>query len=395
MIWFDTPGGMTRDETRDFVRQLRQLQPDCLFSSRVGQGMGDYKDYGDSEVPPGPMKGPWESIYTHNDTWGYISHDFNFKSPTEIIQLLATVASRGGNLMLNISPDGQGRIAAYTTKFLKAVGGWLNTNGESIYGTTAGFVPDQPWGVTTAKPGRLYLQLFNRPENDQVLVPGCDVQVTRVYALEDHKPLPYARHGKDLLIDLSTLRKESGDPYSSGTGSKVNSCPSRVIVVAYQGREPAYASNAPSVISGGYGEIRIPVSRAALKGQALAETLTYSHYFGDWKHTLCITGLKDTSDQIIFNVRFTDPGDYRLVLEYSCGSASEGQEGNLEIGGRLYWFRTLLTGEFNKKKPLMFIRHPVAIYSIRHPGTYQIKIQPVKSGRELFKLKSLIAIPIR
>ena len=30
---------------------------------------------------------------THNDSWGYIAHDMNFKSPGEIIQLLAEVAS--------------------------------------------------------------------------------------------------------------------------------------------------------------------------------------------------------------------------------------------------------------------------------------------------------------
>ncbi|WP_197739863.1 alpha-L-fucosidase [Pedobacter sp. BS3] len=108
ILWFDTPGGMSKEQTQALVNELRQLQPQCLFSSRVGQGLGDYRDYGDSEVPPAPIRGAWESIYTHNDSWGYIKHDMNFKTPAEIIHLLADVASKGGNLMLNIGSGRRG-----------------------------------------------------------------------------------------------------------------------------------------------------------------------------------------------------------------------------------------------------------------------------------------------
>lgn len=88
-IWFDMPGGLSYDQTKVLIDSLRMIQPNCLFSSRVGQGLGDYRDFGDSEVPARPIHGAWESIYTHNDSWGYISHDMNFKSPKQIIQLLA------------------------------------------------------------------------------------------------------------------------------------------------------------------------------------------------------------------------------------------------------------------------------------------------------------------
>lgn len=46
----------------------------------------------------------------------------NFKSSGEIIQLLAEVASKGRNLMLNVGPDGKGAIPAYSRKYLLEVG---------------------------------------------------------------------------------------------------------------------------------------------------------------------------------------------------------------------------------------------------------------------------------
>lgn len=84
--------------------------------------MSDYRDFSDSEVSARPIHGAWESIYTQNNSWEYIAHDMNFKSSGEIIQLLAEVASKGRNLMLNVGPDGKGAIPAYSRKYLLEVG---------------------------------------------------------------------------------------------------------------------------------------------------------------------------------------------------------------------------------------------------------------------------------
>ena len=42
LVWFDMPGGMNRDETVAFMDEVRHLQPECLISSRVGNGFGDF-----------------------------------------------------------------------------------------------------------------------------------------------------------------------------------------------------------------------------------------------------------------------------------------------------------------------------------------------------------------
>ncbi|HEX5554184.1 MAG TPA: alpha-L-fucosidase, partial [Chitinophagaceae bacterium] len=191
IVWFDMPGGLDKEQTLQMIDSLRLLQPDCLFSSRVGHGLGDYRDFGDSEVPTVPVKEAWEAIFTDNDTWGYIAKDKNFKSSEDIIHLLANVASKGGNLMLNVGPDGKGRFPPDEVKYLLKTGNWLKKYGESIYGTTYGLIPPQPWGVTTSKPGKLYLHIFQAPNDGMLHVPFITATVTHVRLLGTDEQLSW------------------------------------------------------------------------------------------------------------------------------------------------------------------------------------------------------------
>ncbi|MCD2425763.1 alpha-L-fucosidase [Niabella pedocola] len=381
IVWFDTPGGMTKEQTQAFIDELRVLQPQSLFSSRVGQGLGDYKDFGDSEVPPVPIKGAWESIYTHNDSWGYIAHDMNFKSAHEIIRLLSNVASKGGNLMLNVGPDGKGNIPYYSIKYLKETGVWLQKNGESIYASTAGWIPAQPWGVTTSKPGKLFLHVWDRPENELLLVPGFSNAITKVYALTDKKPLSFQQRDGDLIVNMNALPETH--------------TPDKVLVVEYKGTPPAYNAAAPVTVSAQYAANNVEAIFAKTGGASKIESLTYSHYFGDWKHTTCVTGMQSPEDAATFTVRIADPGDYKLILEYACPQESAKQEGRLEVDGETYMFRTLRTSEFDKSAPLLFIKHPVTIFRAKKAGVYTIRVSPYRQGKELFKLKGMIAEPLK
>lgn len=381
IVWFDTPGGLSKEQTQQFVDGLRQLQPNSLFSSRVGHGLGDYKDYGDSEMPPVPMAGAWESIYTHNDSWGYIKHDMNFKTPDVIVRLLAEAASKGGNLMLNVGPDGSGRIPEYSIKFLRETGKWLEVNGESIYATTQGLIPQQPWGVSTSKPGKQYLHVWHRPANGQLVVPGFDADVIKIYALADRKAVSWQRKSGDIVIELPAIA-----PTAINT----------VFVMEYRGKVPVYPSGAPITVSAQFPENEVAAAFAKTQGNTKIASLTYSHYYGDWKHTTCITGIKNPStDQAQFTVRVLEPGDYQVVLVYACEPASANQEGVLMVDNQTFYFRTLRTSDYNKKFPLPFIQHTVATLSVRKTGIHTLTIKPAKNNNELFKLKSIIVKPVR
>ncbi len=379
IVWFDTPGGMNKEQTQAFVNELRVLQPRTLFSSRVGQGLGDYKDFGDSEVPTTPIKGAWESIYTHNDSWGYIRHDMNFKSSREIIRLLANVASKGGNLMLNVGPDGEGNIPEYSVKFLKQTGKWLQANGESIYASTAGLIPAQPWGVSTSKPGKQYLHVMVRPKNGKLLIPNFTANIKKAYALADSKPLTFSKVGDDVWINLPVFAPDA-----------VNA----VFVVEYTGTIPEYNLQTPLTVSTQYNENSVDAIFAKLSGNSKVGSLTYSHYFGDWKHTTCVTNMKDSTDRADFAINVAEAGDYHVVLEYSCPPESAKLEGAMRVNGQEFLFRTLRTSEFDKNAPLPFIRHTVATTTFAKPGLYTIALRPLQNGKELFKLKTIILEPV-
>jgi alpha-L-fucosidase len=63
----------------------------------------------------------------------------------------------------------------------------MKINSESIYGTTASPLGEVPWGRCTAKPGKLYLHVFDWPTNGRLDVPGLQHNVQKAYLLADKK----------------------------------------------------------------------------------------------------------------------------------------------------------------------------------------------------------------
>jgi alpha-L-fucosidase len=79
----------------------------------------------------------WQVDDALGSTWGY-TEDMSVRPPESVICELMELASMGGNLLLNISPMGDGSIPEIQQHTLLAVGEWLKVNGEAIYGS-------RPW----------------------------------------------------------------------------------------------------------------------------------------------------------------------------------------------------------------------------------------------------------
>jgi alpha-L-fucosidase len=137
-----------------------------------------------------------------NDTWGYKSDDNNWKSSEDLLHKLVDIASKGGNFLLNVGPTAEGLIPAPSVERLAAIGEWMKVNSESIYATTASPLGKVPWGRCTAKPGKLYLHVFDWPANGKLEVAGLKNEVQKAYLLADKKEakLPVEPQGNEKVI---------------------------------------------------------------------------------------------------------------------------------------------------------------------------------------------------
>ena len=201
LIWFDTPKGITAEQSESLVELVHELQPDCLVSGRVGNRVGDYASAGDNRIPDQAVEMDWETPATINDTWGYKVNDHNWKSTEDLIHKLVDIVSKGGNYLLNVGPTAEGVIPQPSVERLLAMGRWLDVNGEAVYGTRPGPIQGVDWCRSTVKPGRLLLHVFNWPTNGEIAIPAGAVGPARAYLLADPSvTLPIERYGDTLLI---------------------------------------------------------------------------------------------------------------------------------------------------------------------------------------------------
>jgi alpha-L-fucosidase len=199
IIWWDTPRNMTKERAEKFLPVLSKY-PNLITNDRLGEeGFKGDTETPEQSIPATGIPGRhWEVCMTMNDTWGYKSYDDNWKSTKVLLQNLVDIVSKGGNYLLNVGPTAEGIIPDPSVERLKEIGKWMETNGEAIYGTTASPFDYLPWGRGTLKGNKLFLHVFNWPDNGKLSVPILN-KVNKAYLLTNP--------GKTLKVKKSGLNK--------------------------------------------------------------------------------------------------------------------------------------------------------------------------------------------
>ncbi len=194
LVWFDGDWERTAQEwDAPGIRALvRSLQPGAIVNDRL-PGQGDYVTP-EQALPTRPPAGPWEMCLTMNKGWGWRPADSDYKPARRIARYLAEVAAQGGNLLLNLSPKGDGSLPDVQVARLKELGTWIASHGESVVGVEPAGPGVHFYGPVTRRGSQLYLHLVMRP-TDRLVLRGVPVwRIRRVWLLGREVDLEYERN---------------------------------------------------------------------------------------------------------------------------------------------------------------------------------------------------------
>jgi alpha-L-fucosidase len=235
MIWLDGSWDRqhwTSEDGRQLEDFIRTLQPSVVINNRSGylppqpkfdfhiENTYSYVFAGDyispeGEVPATGLPGiHWETCQTMQlpNNWGY-SRITGFRTYTDLLRQFIDVASKGGNLLLNIGPTGEGAIPPQALGCLEKFGAWMKVNSTAVYGTTASPFEYLPFeGRCTRKGQTLYLHVFQWPENGSIRLPAANT-VKRAWLL-DQPDQPLATRATSGGIEI-TLPENAPDSVAS------------------------------------------------------------------------------------------------------------------------------------------------------------------------------------
>lgn len=184
------------------VHMVRRYNPDIIINNRLWNGLDNSN--GDFATPEANIDNvgyneydrDWEAIMSANEppTWGYGRPDlYPFKSAKDLAWDIVDVASKNGTIELSVSPKGDGSLHPDQLSRYAELGAWMAVNGASIKGTTGNPVGSRPtWGEYTSKrdENQLYLHVFNRPADGNVVATGLYGQVGTAWLLNDPARTP-------------------------------------------------------------------------------------------------------------------------------------------------------------------------------------------------------------
>jgi alpha-L-fucosidase len=202
------------EELTNWLYTESPVKDQVVVNDRWGQVRSQYGDYYSSEYGGGNYSPdhPWQEDRGIGKSYGYNRNEdvWDYNTRDELLDLLSTVCSNGGNLLLNVGPKADGRIPPIMQERLLQIGEWLDANGEAIHGTSASpFWPRKfDWGVCTEKDQTIYLHLFDTTITN-LKIQGIFNEIESVSYLATDENLKFKKFEHDLYIELTPTKPDA------------------------------------------------------------------------------------------------------------------------------------------------------------------------------------------
>lgn len=149
------------------------------------------------------VKEKWETCDSLDPTsWGYNRRLplGDYMTANQVVDYLADVVSKNGNLLINIGPRADGTIPEVMVQTLRAVGEWLRVNGEAIYGTRYWETHKDGDVRFTRRGNTLYAIALEWPEEDLLLSSLAGREVLKVDMLGSEEKIEWRAEADGLRI---------------------------------------------------------------------------------------------------------------------------------------------------------------------------------------------------
>ena len=155
----------------------------------------------------------WEACRGLGYSFGYnrVESGEHVLSSNELVDLLIDIVSKNGNLLINVGPTAAGEIPEIQVSRLRALGAWLDVNGEAVFDT-------RPWrraeGKTaggadvrfTRKGETVYAVLLEKPKSPEIVIESFALPAGATVELLGHEgALEASAEGGNLNVTLPPL----------------------------------------------------------------------------------------------------------------------------------------------------------------------------------------------
>jgi alpha-L-fucosidase len=202
ILWYDVSWPLRSPEAWESYQMnamVRQLQPQIIINNRsqLPEDLGTPEEHIRAEA-----KGrAWEACMTFNGSWGWQpAPPEDWRSVRGVLDMLRTCAAGQGNLLLNIGPKPDGSVPEEATERLTAVGKWIKTYGDVIYGKVDRVEKMEwlPTGTWTRKGNTMYFWCTRWP-GKELAIGGLKGKLKQARIYPNGKTLPF-RQSEDRIV---------------------------------------------------------------------------------------------------------------------------------------------------------------------------------------------------